>query len=187
MSRAIARLSPLAGLLLALVAATATAQTLTYDYEGSPLFSATFPEGWLIDLDFAEEARESGAYEDGEEPAMRIVEARPADGRKLWVGLWAVPDIETLDDGVAYFRSLRQELFTDVELSAPEETELGGMSARVSHGAARREGGPVELKIALFQPRPGAVAAALYVGAPDAWRAHSAELDAMVASLRPAR
>jgi hypothetical protein len=187
MSRRLSTSAVVGVALIALGPIAASGQTLTYDHQGSPLFSVTFPAGWLIDLDFGEEARQAGAYTEGVEPALRIVEARPTDGRKVWVGLWAVPEVETLDDGVAYFGSLRQELFTDLELAKPDKAELGGMPARVTRGTARREGEAVELSLALFVPRQGRVAAALYVGAPEAWRAHAAELEKMVASLRPAK
>lgn len=172
--------------LAAVLAAGAHAQTLTYDHEGEPLFSITYPSGWLIDLNFRQEAEEAGAIEPGEEPALRVVEARPGDDRHLWVGLWVVPDVASLEEAVDYFASLRQELFTDVELSPIEELELGGMPGRGATGTAKREGESVELRIALFQPRAGVVGAALYVGKPDAWRLYRDELEAMAASIRPA-
>lgn len=77
------------GLLLTLTAA-AHAQTLTYEHNGAALFSITYPAGWLIDLDFQQEAKEAGAYTEGEPLELRIVEARPADDRHLWIGAWVV-------------------------------------------------------------------------------------------------
>ena len=173
-------------LLLALAAASSQAQTLIYEHDGTPLFSITYPSAWLVDLDFEEEAREAGTYQEGEELALRIVEARPNDDRHLWFGVWAIPDAGTLGEGLAYLSSLQQDLFTGLELSEARTTELGGMSARVLQGTARREGEPVELLMALFEPRRGAIAAALYVGEPEAWQIHRQELEAMVASLKAA-
>lgn len=165
----------------------AQAQTLTYDHEGSPLFSITYPAGWLVDLNFRQEAEEAGTYREGEPLKIRVVEARPGDDRRLWVGTWVVPDATTLDEGVSYIVSLRQDLFTEIEVSDPTEADLGGMRARLASGEALREGEPVELKIALFEPRAGIIAAALYVGEKEAWQLHRDELDAMAASIRPAR
>jgi hypothetical protein len=180
------RLALIVGLGL-LLTAPAEAQTLTYEHQGSPLFKITYPAGWLVDLDFQQEAKEAGAYKEGEPLELRIIEARPSDGRHLWVGLWVVPDATDLDQGEAYIASLRQDLFTDVEVSQPTTASLGGMPARLASGNALREGEPVELKIALFEPRAGIVAAALYVGIDEAWQEHRDELDAMAASIRPAR
>ena len=60
------------------------------------------------------------------------------------------------------------------------------MAARVVSGKALRDGEAVELKMALFEPREGVVATALYVGEPEAWQLHREELEAMAASIKPA-
>jgi hypothetical protein len=174
-------------LCLSALAGAAEAQTLTYDHDDAPLFSITFPDGWLVDLNFRQEAEEAGTVAAGEEPELRVVEARPGDGRHVWVGLWVVPGARTLDEGADYFASLRQDLFTDVELSDVEKGNLAGMPSRHASGTAVREGAPVDLKIALFEPRAGIVAAALYVGEPEAWKQSAAELEQMAASIRPTR
>lgn len=185
-NRRLYRTCLVAVLLLAFAAAGSRAQTLIYEHEGRSLFSITFPEAWLVDLDFEDEAREAGTYQEGEELELRIVEARPSDGSRLWVGLWSVPDVATLDEGLAYFASLQQDLFTDLELGEPRVRELGGMPARVIQGTARREGDPVELIMALFEPRRGTIATALGVGEPEAWKIYRHDLEALVASLEPA-
>jgi hypothetical protein len=183
----LSRLLTVAALGPLLLAAAAQAQTLTYEHQGKPLFSVTYPAGWLIDLDFQQEAEEAGAYKEGKPLELRIVEARPSDDRHLWVGIWVVPDATDLEQGKAYVASLRQDLFTDLEVSEPTSASLGGMPALLASGSARREGEPVELNVALFEPRAGIVAAALYVGKEDAWRDYRDELDAMATSIRPAR
>jgi len=178
------RLQITAATLLILVAAVGRSQTLVYEHQDQPLFSIEIPNGWLVDLDFAQEARQAGAPA-GEEPELRVVEVSPGDGSHVWLGVWALPDAGTLDEGAAYFASLRQDLFTEVDLSPPATATLHGMSARTSKGTAVRDGEAVELAVALFEPRVGAIVAALYVGEPDAWRMHSEELEAMIESLEP--
>ena len=173
-------------LLLCFAAGASQGQTLIYEHQGSPLFSIEFPEGWLVDLDFEAEAREAGTYREGEELEIRILEANPGDGAHIWVGLWALPDARTLDEGVTYFTTLNRDLFTDLEVSEPEARELNGMAARILRGTAKRDGEAVELTMALFEARPGTIAAGLYVGAPDAWRTYREELESMLASLAPA-
>ncbi len=159
------------------------AQTLTYEYEGQPLYSITYPAGWLLDLDFAQEAEEAGTPQ---EKALRIVEARPNDDLHLWVGTWRVPDSSTLDEGAAYLASLGPSLFADVETDEPRDAEWKGMPARITEGTALREGESVELKMAIFEPKKGVIAAVLYVGAVDAWEMHRGELEAIAKSIRPA-
>ena len=65
--------------------AVARAQTVVYDHEGRPLFSITLPDHWFLDTDFGDEARTAGV-DKGAEPGIRIVEAMPGDGTKLWLG-----------------------------------------------------------------------------------------------------
>ena len=173
-------------LLLTLVATAGQAQALVYEHMDQPLFEIDFPDGWVVDLDFADEARDAGAYVEGEELALRIVEARPGDGAKIWVGLWAIPDVATLDEAVEYLSQLNADLYTAVEISRPEETKLNGMAARTARGNATHEGEDIEFLVALFEPKPGIVAMGLYVGAVDTWQGYVAELEAMVASLQPA-
>lgn len=159
-------------------------ETVVYDHDGRPLFSVTFPDGWLVDTDFVDEARAAGAY-DGGEPEIRIVEAMPGDGTKLWFGIWVVPRAATLEEGHAYVASLDGELFTDIVVSEPRETERGGMRARVISGTAKRDDEEVELAVVLFEPRPEVIAVALYVGRPDTWIKHSDELQRIIDSVEP--
>jgi hypothetical protein len=172
--------------LIFVVAARVSGQALVYEVEDEPLFAVEFPDGWQVDLDFADEARAAGTYTDSESLAIRIVEASPADGAEIWVGLWAVPGARSLDEGLEYAASLNSDLFTDLEVSPPVAKDLNGMAARVLTATAQRDGQAVELIFALFEPRAGAIAAALYVGAAEIWRSYRPELEPMVASLAPA-
>jgi hypothetical protein len=171
---------------LLISSAAVHAQQLVYEHDDKPLFSIELPDGWDIDLDFKAEAIEAGTYVEGEPLQIQIVEANPSDGAHLWIGLWAVPDASTLDEGIEYLQSLNADLFPDLTLSDPEQRDLNGMVARVATGTATLDSEPVEMIIALFQPRASAVAVGLYVGAVDVWQGYVAEREAMVASLAPA-
>ncbi len=173
-------------LLIALTATVVQGQALVYEVDDKPLFEIDFPEGWLVDLDFKDEAKAAGAYTEGEELRIRVVEANPGDGAEVWVGLWALPDISDLDEGMNYVASLNGDLFSEIEISRPEEREINGMPARVMTANAVHEGQDVELILALFVPRTGTVAAALYVGATDIWRSYETELRGMLNSLERA-
>lgn len=161
------------------------AESLTYRHAGSPLFSITFPDAWYVDTDFEAEAQAAGT-DTGEAPGVRIVEAMPGDGTKLWFGIWTVPKATTLQRGLEYVASLDGSLFTNVEASEPQQTSLGGMDARTFYGKARREGEEVEYAVALFEPRAEVIVVALYVGRPQTWEKHQEELSGIVASLAPA-
>jgi hypothetical protein len=175
-------------LAVAWLGATAVAreQKYVYNHEGRPLFSISLPDGWLLDTDFGDEARAAGVDKAGG-PEIRIVEAMPGDGTKLWLGAWVVPRASTLDRGLEYVTSLDGELFSDIALSPATETALGGMKARALAGTAKRDGEKVELAAVLFEARPGVIAVVLYVGLPDTWSKHRAELRQIVASVQPAR
>jgi hypothetical protein len=171
--------------LIGLVATSAVAENLVYEHEGQPLFSMVVPDDWGIDLDFAQEAREAGAAE-GEEPRFRVVEIAPSDGSHVWFGVWALPDISTLDAGLEYLAGLEIDLFADFEGSEPKVTELQGMAARTVRGTGIYNDEEVEVALALFSPREGAVVAVLYAGAPGAWKEHADALTGMMTSLKPA-
>jgi len=182
------RLATVVLLAVAWLGATALAreQKFVYNHEGRPLFSFTLPDRWFLDTDFADEARAAGV-DKGTGPEIRIVEAMPGDGTKLWLGAWVVPRASTLDRGLEYVVSLDGELFSDIAVSQPRETEIGGMKARALAGTAKREGEKVELAAVLFEARPGVIAVVLYVGLPDTWSKHRDELQRIVASVQPAR
>jgi len=175
----------LALLSLLILPALSGAETMTYDHDGEPLLAMTFPAGWLVDTNYVEDAKAAGTYKGGE-PEIRIVEAMPEDGTRLWIGTWVAPRTSTLEKGLEYAASLDGSLFTDVEATEPEATEIGGMAARTFHGTAKRQEEDVEFAMALLEPRDGVIVAVLYVGEPETWTKHEAELTAIVESLRPA-
>jgi hypothetical protein len=179
------RLATVVLLAVAWLGATAVAreEKVVYEHAGRPLFSFTLPDRWILDTDFGDEARAAGVAG----PGIRIVEAMPGDGTKLWLGAWVVPRASTLDRGLEYVTSLDGELFSDIAISPPRETTIGGMKARALAGTAKREGEKVELAAVLFEARPGVIAVVLYVGLPDTWSKHRDELQRIVASVQPAR
>lgn len=177
-------LSVLALIVSCLMPAFTEAGPLTYSHGGEPLFSLVFPDSWIVDTDFVEEAEAAGNYKGGE-PEIRLVEAMPGDGSKLWFGIWIAPRVSTLEEGLEYIASLDGELFTDVESSEPQKASLRDMAARTFYGTARREGEEVEYAVALFEPRESLIAVALYVGRPRTWKKHRAQLTAILDSLRP--
>jgi hypothetical protein len=182
------RLALVVLLAVACLGATALAreQKFVYKHEGRPLFSLTLPDGWFLDTDFADEARAAG-IDKGTGPEIRIVEAMPDDGTKLWLGAWVVPRASTLDRGLEYVTSLDGELFSDIAISPPRESTIGGMKARALAGTAKREGEKVELAAVLFEARPGVIAVVLYVGLPDTSSKHRDQLQRIVASVQPVR
>lgn len=176
------RFSILPILALLLVPGLCLAEAVEYGNDSGPLFTLTFPDGWYVDQDYEAEARAAGTLQDGE-PAIRILEAMPGDGSKLWFGIWSVPKATTLDKGIEYVASLDGYLFTEVKASEPRETRLKGMEAKTFHGTALREGEEVEFAVALFEPRSEVIVVALYVGRPNTWKAHQSELEAVVDSI----
>lgn len=157
----------------------------TYDHEGEDLISITYPEGWIIDTEYVADAKAAGTYEGGE-PEIRVVEAMPEDGTKLWIGIWTAPRVESLEEGLEYAASLDGSLFTDIEATEPEARQIGGMDARTFRGTAKRQGEDVEFAAALVEPKEGVIVEILYVGVPNTWENHEDELNAIVESIRPA-
>ena len=162
------------------------AEALTYRHLDEELFLITFPDDWFVDSDFVADARAAGTMKGGE-PALRILEAMPGDGTKLWFGIWVAPEkVTDLETALEYAASLDGYLFTDVRSSQPRDTTLGGMPAKTFSGLARRLGEEVEFAAALFQPRAEVVTVALYVGRPQTWARHRDALEQIVDSIKPA-
>jgi len=172
-------------LALAALPGSSHADTMTYDHDGEPLLSITFPAHWMVDTDYFAEARAAGTYNDGK-PEIRIVEAMPDDGTRLWIGLWVAPRVSNLEKGLEYAESLDGDLLTNIESSEPEDTKLGGMAAKTFHGTAKRQGQEVEFAMALLEAREGVIVSVLYIGELETWAKHEDELNAIVESLRPA-
>jgi hypothetical protein len=173
-------------LVLLFLPALVQARTVVYEQGKGPLFAVTFPQDWFVDTDFLDEARAAGAA-DNAAPAIRIVEAMPIDGSKLWIGLWVIPRVSTLNEGIEYIASLDAELLTEIEATAPREQVLSGMPAKTFSGTALRHGEAVEFAVALFEPSPQVIAIALYVGRPKTWARHAGELNEIRDSLTPAK
>ena len=169
-------------LALAVMPGLAGAEPYVYKHDGEPLFSITFPGEWYVDTDYMREAKDSGP-----DTGLRILEAMPNDGTKLWFGIWVAPEkVTNFDQALEYVGSLDGELFTNVEFSRPRDTSLGGMAAKTFQGLARRLNEDVEFAVAIFEPREGMFTVALYVGRPQTWGKHQAQLDKVVDSIKPA-
>lgn len=180
MSKISARLSMF--LVLVILPGLLVAEPYTYEHEGEPLFSITFPDGWYVDTDYMAEAREGGG-----DTGLRILEAMPDDGTKLWFGIWVAPEkVTDFESALEYVASLDGDLFTNVEFSRPQDATFNGMAGKTFHGLARRLNEDVEFAVAIFAPREGIFTVALYVGRPQTWGKHQTQLDKVVESIRPA-
>ena len=169
-------------LALASVPSLAIAEPYIYEHDGEPLFSITFPEGWYVDSDFMPEAKAGGP-----DTGLRILEAMPSDGTKLWFGIWVAPEkVTNFETALEYVASLDGDLFTNVEFSRPLDASFNGMPAKTFQGLARRLNEDVEFAVALFEPRENLITVALYVGRPQTWGKHQVQLDKVVDSIKPA-
>ena len=169
-------------LALASVPGLLVAEPYTYEHDGEPLFSITFPEGWYVDTDYMPEAKAEGP-----DTGLRILEGMPSDGTKLWFGIWVAPEkVADFESALEYVASLDGDLFTNVEFSKPLDTTFNGMQAKTFYGVARRLNESVEFAVALFEPRENLFTVALYVGRPQTWGKHQAQLDKVVESIKPA-
>lgn len=164
-----------------LLAPQVHAHTFIYNLEdGTPMFRASFPDGWRLDLDFEPKAEDVDAP-----PPPRVVEAIPKDGSKLWLGMWVVTEIEDVGEAGEFFESLEQYVLSDVEITDSNEEDLNGMPARYFSGTAKKGREPVEWAIVLFQAKPRNISALLYIGVPEAREQRREELSGIVDSILP--
>lgn len=159
------------------------AHSFVYEKEdGTPVFRISYPQGWVLELDFA--GPDPGA---DAPPPPRVVEAMPNDGSLLWMGTWVPPNVTDFEQAAAYFESLEQYLLTEVQAQEPEARDLNGMAARIIRGTAKKDDKPVEWVMAFFEPMQGVIAAALYVGVIEARDKYRQDLDSIINSISTAR
>jgi hypothetical protein len=113
-----------------LFAGTASAHLLTYEYEGEALFSVHLPDGWSV-----ESAPVTG------DSAATMVSLMPSDGELAWIGIWIIPDSESIEASIEFLRERagEAESFKDAKVVdewVKEKDIDGAVSTHVVTGTA---------------------------------------------------
>ncbi len=181
----------LACLMCLAVAGTSSAQSFTYELDGEPVFTISYPIGWTILTEKDEDLLERP---EGVPPMPLLVTARPKSGL-LWFGTWVMRKIDTFDEAEEYLTSLIGHLFKDVTTNRLEEGVHNGMNFRYYDGTAvKATTGPnlrkdekVEYFVGFFSPRDDLMGIAIYIGLPNASQKYGELLKETLNTITPVK
>ncbi len=151
-------------LCLLVAANVSVGETFTYPGE-DPLFSISFPDDWIVDLD-----------ED-------LLSSMPED-ESIYLGLWAIADSDNLEDALDALDEVIEELVVEFEAGELEELEINDIQIFYVDGSGLdTEGNDVNVSAAIFSPDEEMICILFYYGTPAAESLHEDELVGILKSL----
>lgn len=161
----------------------ATAGTVDYATGGGTLFHFDAPDGWEVVKGFEVSAAE---MPEGTPPAPRVVSLLPPEEtRIMWTGLWSPPEVGTFAEARDYLGKAVPRLLADPEVTYRDTRTVGGREARVWSGVGTRGPRDMDFSIAAIRIAAGRIVLAAFIGEPEAWDRHQAELTAVLNSIAP--
>ena len=138
-----------------------------YSYPGeNPVFSITFPDDWKVETD------------------EELLHATPKD-ETLYLGLWALADVENIDAAMDAIDEVVAEFVDDVETDEADEMEINGIEITFVDGVGKdEEGEQVEVSVALFSPDDETVFVLFYFGYPETTKQHEKALVKILESIK---
>lgn len=175
-----------AGFLFAMLAFGANAGTpVTYTDSGKALFQVEVPDFWSLRTGGLRELADQDATDVRD--VSRVFGLTPNAHPGVWVGLISPHGVSTLAQARDYLREIGPFLVKDAVASDPVTRRIGGLPARSISGEGRRDGKRVDFT-ALSIDLPGnRVAIAVVVLEQGADTDPIGDINAMLASIRPAR
>ena len=171
------------GLMVLLLAPTASARTVEYVSQGIPLFRFEVPEDWQFRVGPDVPAAE---MPQGLTPAPRVISVRPpGEEGVMWTGLWSPPDVSNFADARTYLRRLGPRLLDEPEVGYRDARSVNGRPARVFSGTGSRMGRAFDFVFAVVQISPDRVAVAAFIGEPGVFDRHKSELVDLLNSVEP--
>jgi len=164
----------------------AAAQTpVTYVDQGQAVFHLSMPDFWQM---------RSGGFRvlDAEGPEAgrstnRVMGFSPSGDTSALFAVVSPIDVRTLEQGQEYLADVGRFLVQDAEVSGSERRQIAGLPAVRFTGQGRREGKSVNFTATVIDLPNGRVVVAVAVLEAGATEAAVSELNAMFASIRPAR
>ncbi len=157
----------------------AAAQTVTYSFNNSPLFTVWMPDGW-----------EFKSKPNPRNPATKRISGTASNGL-VYFGVWVVKDVKTVDEAYKYVQATAKALITDAkETKAPYLGDINGMKAKYSEhtGTMKMQDGKSQVfdaRVVLFEAGSGRVGIAVCMADTDGLKAEKANIDAFFNSIKP--
>jgi len=149
---------------LLLIAATVNADTYFYPDE-YPVFAVTFPDDWMVETD------------------EELLSATP-DDESIYVGIWALEDIDDIDAAMEALDEEIQDFMTDIIAKEPVITTINEIPFVIIDGkGVYDEDVPVEFSVTIFSTDGETFFIGLYFGEPDDINFYSEELKAIISSV----
>ena len=176
-----AKLLIISMLCLAVAAIPATAQTVSYNLDNSPMFTFEMPEGWKFQSKPSQR-----------DPGVRRISGTAPEGL-VWFGVWAVKSAKTIAEAEAYVKATAKSMITDSkEKKAPYDGDLNGLKARYYEvtGTMKMQDGKTEkfdARAAIFEVAPGKVGLAVCMADLEGMQRENAKIDAFFKSIKGIR
>ena len=164
--------------LIALLFAGSVAADTTYTYpKDKPVLQITFPEGWELDQEAADE--------------KSLVISSPDEAIEL--DLWALEQHSDSAKLMAELNNSAEEIgesidqyVTDFKVSEKHDGEINGIKASMfgGKGKDKESGAPVNVEVTYLSPDGKQVFAMLYWGSDEAEKTHEASLKKISESLK---
>jgi hypothetical protein len=162
----------------------ASAETVEYVSQDSPIFRFDVPEDWDFrigpDVPTAE-------MPEGTSPAPRVISVRPpGEDGVMWTGLWSPPGVENFAEARDYLRRLGPRMLDEPQVGYSDQRSVNGRPARIFSGTGTRMGRVFDFVFGVVQVAPERVVVAAFIGEPGIFDRYEAELVALLDSVEPA-
>ena len=163
---------------------TASAGTVEYVSQGTPIFRFDVPDDWQFRIGPDVPAAE---MPEGITPAPRVISVRPpGEDGVMWTGLWSPPGVEDFAEAREYLRRLGPRLVDGPQVGYRDERSVNGRPARIFSGTGTRMGREFDFVFAAVQIAPGRIAVAAFIGEPGIFDRYEAQLVDLLDSVKPA-
>jgi len=161
----------------------ASAGTVEYASQGTPIFRFDVPDDWQFRIGPDVPATE---MPEGTSPAPRVISVRPpGEDAVMWTGLWSPPGVEDFAEARDYLRRLGPRLLDAPEVGYRDTRSVGGRAARIFSGTGTRMGRDFDFVFAVVQLAPERIAIAAFIGEPGIFDRYEPQLVALLDSVEP--
>jgi hypothetical protein len=159
---------------------------VTYTDAGRALFTVEVPDFWSLRTGGLRDLADPDATEDIRD-ISRVFGMTPEAHDGIWVGLISPFGVSTLAEAREYLRDIGPFLVQGAVVSEPQPRRINGLPARSLRGSGRRNGAPIDFTVLAIDLPNGRVAIAVVVFEAGADTDVTADINAMLGSIRAAR
>ncbi len=158
---------------------------LTYEDEGTPLFSVSAPDFWQVRTGGQRAITPPGS--DEARLINRVIGLSPVTEDGVWVGFMSPHGVRGYEDALEYLRDIGPFLVKDAQVQDRERIRIGGRPAARIAGSGRRDGRSVGFTALIIDLPGDRVAISIVVMESGVDPGYAADVNAILASFRAGR